>query len=526
MPTPGREHGVVVKRCTGCLRVALLYPAVYSAAVASLAYQNMYYLLNSLDYVYAERVVASAMAGREPPPRSLETGRPLGGFDLVIVPVSYELDYVTMARVLDAADIPLDPVERRRRRAPPVLVGGPVPSMNPLLARALADTVLVGEAEPLLPRLAEEAHALGAWEALESLACSRGFLPGAPLPGCGRPVAKALAGGLDEAFHSVTQFRVPGSGEPWGEAFMVEVSRGCPHMCRFCMESHFLLPTRHRSPERVLELVDQGVRVNRVGKVAFYALSFYDHPAADRLMEEVVLERGLEATVGSLRADQLDESRVEMLARAGQRHVSIAPETFSPRLCRVLGKCFPWEKIEEVAGAAWRRGMSVKLYLLLGVPGEEDGDVEGYAERLRQLSRLAPPRREALRVSVNPLIPKPHTPLQYVPLIDRGSYERRLRILRRASSRVLSVEGLSYRYAFAQAVLARGDERLAPVVAEWARLGGRLGQLRRAARLHGVDVDSYAYRPPAAPRWHGLVGLGLPVKALRRGYEAALEGLQ
>ena len=89
----------------------------------------------------------------------------------------------------------------------------------------------------------------------------------------------------------------------------------------------------------------------------------------------------------------------------------------------------------------------------------------------------------------------------------------------------MSVEGLSYRYAYAQAVLARGDEKLAPVVAEWARLGGRLGQLRRAAKRHGVDLDAYAFKPPELPGWHRLVSLGLPLKALRRGYAAALTGL-
>jgi len=513
-----QEHGIVKKRCRGCLRVALLYPSVYSAAVHSLAYQNLYYMLNMLDYVVAERFVASSTAGPEPAPRSLETGAALTEFDLIIAPISYELDYVTLARMLLAAGV--EPLRAARksgeRRLPPLVVGGPVPGMNPAVAAGLADLVLVGEAEPLVPRLVEAAYELGAWGALEALSCSPGFLPGGG--GCSSPVERVWQRGLDEAFHSVTQFRVPGSGEPWGEAYMVEVNRGCPHMCRFCMEAHFLLPVRSRSPGRVLGLIDEGVRANGVGRVALYSLSFFDYPWADRVLEEL-LSRGLEATVGSLRADTLTEDRVEALSRLGQRVVTVAPETFSPRLCRAIGKCILGDTVEEVAGWAWRRGMHVKLYLMLGLPGEHDEDVAGYAEELRRLSRAAPPRREAIRVSVNPLIPKPWTPMQYARLVDKRSYEARLRLLRRAQSRVLSVDALSYRYAYAQAVVARGDERIAELVAEWARLGGRLGQVKAAARRLGLDLDAYAEMGAPEKPWLRMVRPGYPVAAVKRAWE-------
>ncbi|KSW12097.1 hypothetical protein CF15_04825 [Pyrodictium occultum] len=512
-----REHGVVVKRCRGCLRVALVYPSVYSAAVASLAYQNLYYMINSLDYAVAERFVAASTAGEEPPPRSLETGSPLSSFDLILAPVSYELDYVTLARILLAAGI--EPLRRRRGgRGPLVAVGGPVPSMNPAVALGLADLVLVGEAEETVPRLLDALHGGGPGGA-EELACSTGFLA----PGCSSPVHKAVVASLDEAFHTTIQFRVPGSGEPWGEAYMVEASRGCPHMCRFCMEAHFLLPARHRSTARIRSLVEEGVEANKVNGVAFYSLSFFDHPGADRLLEWVVGE-GLEASIGSLRADQLTEDRVELMSRAGQRVVTVAPETLSPRLCRGIGKCIPLERVEEIAELAWRRRMHVKLYLMLGLPGESDGDVEAYAEALRRLSRRAPPAREAIRVSVNPLVPKPWTPLQRHPLIDRRVYERRVRILRRAQSKVLSVDALSYRYAYAQAVVARGDERVAELLAEWARLGGRLGQLWTAARRLGVSLDAYTSGKGPRP-WEELVRPGYPPAALQAAYRAALRAV-
>jgi radical SAM superfamily enzyme YgiQ (UPF0313 family) len=476
-------------------------------------------MLNSLDYVYAERVVASSMAGREPPPRSIETSRPLKDFDLVIAPISYELDYVTLLRLLLSAGIDASSSERRRKHQPLIVVGGPVPSSNPVVAREISDLVLIGEAEPLVPRLVEEAYTRGAWDAFDVLACLPGFLPASSVS-CGRRVKRVWIRNLDKAYHTTMQFRVPGSGEPWGEAYMVEASRGCPHMCRFCMEAHFLMPLRHRSKKRILELIERGLGANRVRKVAFYALSFFDHPNADELLEEVIESFGAEATIGSLRADQLDEERLALIARAGQRHVAIAPETFSPRLCKALGKCIPLEKTQRVSVEAWRRGLKVKLYLMLGLPGESDRDVEMYASILRELSKRAPPMREALRVSVNPLIPKPFTPLQFHKLISEKDYMRRIGMLRTASSRVLSVDALSYRYAYAQAVIARGDERLARVLIEWAKLGGRLGQLRIAARRQGVDTDEYAYTPTTelVYKWHSLVDNGVPFKTLMHSY--------
>ncbi len=494
-----REHGQVVKKCRDCLKVALVYPSLYRAAVASLAYQTAYYLLNSVEGIVAERFVAERLAGDEPPPRSLETGAPLHSFDLIVVFLSFELDYVNVARMLLAAGI--EPLrEGRSVDLPPIVVGGPVPGMNPLPALKVADAILVGEVEELLPKLALEAYEIGPRRALEELACGPGFL----VEGCGEPVEKVYVRDLDTVFHPVMEFRIPGSGEPWGEAYIVETSRGCPHRCRFCMETRFLHPLRHRSYGRLVDLVERGLEVNGVSRVAFYALSFFDHPDADRLLEKAVYDLKSEVSIGSLRADTLTSDRVELLAEAGQRVLTLAPETVSDRLCRVIDKCIGRDLVEELADEAWRHGMHVKIYLMVGIPGEKDEDVEEAANWLKDLSRRAPPRREALRVTVNPLIPKPWTPMQRVALIDRPVYERRVRMLKRVSSKVLSVEPLSYRYAYAETVIARGDGRIARVIREWAVMGGRLGQLTAAARRVGVNIDVYV-SGGVEPAWMKLV---------------------
>ena len=449
---PRREHGVIVKKkCRGCLRIALVYPSIYRAAVASLAYQNLYYMLNSFEYVVAERFVAENLYGEEPAPRSLETGGGLQSFNVILVPLSFEADYATLVRLLAAGGIALEAGKRRREGQPPVIVGGPVPSMNPAVALEVADMVLVGDAEPLVPRLVERLYEEGAWKGLDSLSCRGGFLA----KNCEGRVRRVYTASIEDSFHSTLQFRIPGSGDPWGEAYMVEVSRGCRHMCRFCMPAHFSWPLRHRSYDRIVSLVEEGVEVNRVQRVAFYSLSFFDHPSSDKLLEYVA-ERGLTATIGSLRGDQLDEDRVELLSRIGQRVVTIAPETLSERLCRVIGKCISPDRILEVASSARRRRMHLKLYLMVGLPGERAEDVEETGNRLVELAAKEPGLRGA-RATVNPLIPKPLTPMQYARFIGEKEYVERVRRLKRVLGKAsIRVEPLSYRYALMEAIIARG----------------------------------------------------------------------
>ncbi len=504
-----REHGVIVKKCRGCLRVALLYPSLYEAAVASLAYQLLYYMLNSLDWVAAERFILPSLGDLSEPLRSLETGSRLDSFDAIIAPVSYELDLVYLIHALAASGIePRAP----RRSKPWVIVGGPVPSMNPAPSLRVADVVVVGEAEPTIPRLLEALVE----ESLDSLSGGNGFLTHPVVEG-GERARRVYVSSLDEAPHPVLEFRVPGSGEPWGEAYMVEVSRGCRWMCRFCMEAFFTLPWRVRSYARVRSLIEEGVAANRVRRVAFYSLSFFDHPAADRLLEYVAGE-GLEASIGSLRADTLNEDRLALLKMVGQRTLTIAPETFSERLSCLLGKRIGYSLVEGLVEEAVRLGLKPKLYLMTGVPGESLEDTRRDAELAARLVRVS---RGVLRVTLNPLVPKPWTPLQYARFIGEEEYEARVRLYKRLLGG--RVEALSYRWAYAQAVIARGGfdtgDALVKVASETTRLGRVLRSLRGTS---GDKAAREGLEPGETLPWVELVDPGYPVAALVKSLESGL----
>ena len=500
---------MVVKRCRGCVRVALLYPSVYEAAAASLAYQLLYYMLNSMEGVVAERFILPSLDGVEEPLRSLETGSRLQSFDVILVPVSYELDAVYAVNALLASGV--DP-RRPPGERPLIVYGGPVPSMNPAPFTRLGDVIVVGEAEPTVPLLVE---AVAEGVGVEGLECRRGFLTGSCVES-GERARRVYVENLDDAFHPIVEFRVPGSGEPWGEAYMVEVSRGCRWMCRFCMEAFFTLPWRVRSRRVVEELVERGVEANGVRRVAFYSLSFFDHPEADRLLE-MLEEMGLGVSIGSLRADTLTRDRLEMLARLGQRTVTIAPEVFSPRLSCVLGKRIGYELVEQLVEESVELGLNPKLYLMTGVPGETLEDARDAAGRVARLYRVS---RGRLRATLNPLIPKPWTPLQYAPFIGEREYLRRIQVYRKAAGRV--VEPLSYRWALAQAVVARGGFDVGDSILEAAGEGVRLGALLRSLRRTRSYRKVFdGFEPGEELVWESLVDPGYPGAAVRASWRAA-----
>jgi len=503
------EHGVIVKRrCRNCIGVALLYPSIYSAAVASLTYQKLYYFINMIEYVYAERFVAKKLKGVEDPPQSLETGAPLSKFKLIIAPLSYEADYLGLVRLLLAAGI--EPLRERRKGGPIIVVGGPAAIASPQLALEIADIVLVGDIELTIPKLIDAIY----HGDFEEIMCRDGFL----VDSCDKPVKRLYVGDLDRSFHPITQFRIPGSGEPWGEAFMVEVSRGCPHMCSFCLMAHLDMPFRYRSLNTLLKLIEEGVRVNKVRRVAFYSLSLFDHPQADELIEHVI-EMGLSASIGSLRADLLDDRRVELIARLGQKVLTIAPETLSEKVCKVLRKCVEWDRVVEVSRAAWRHGMHTKYYLMLGIPGEERRDVEETARKLAELISHSPVKN-LIRISVNPLIPKPFTPLQWAQLIPKKEYKERLKILKEVL-RGVHISELPYNEAAIQVVIHRGDKKVALALRHAAEVGAGYASIFSYLKRQGVRIEDYTRQldPSEVPQWHERVDVGIPIASLKKAFE-------
>ncbi|RLE86854.1 MAG: hypothetical protein DRJ67_06235, partial [Thermoprotei archaeon] len=454
-----REINVVRKRASGrSLGVAVAYPSLYEAAVKSLSVQMLYFYLNSLEDVYAERLVLQRTSGPEPPARSIESGRLLRDFELILFSVHYEPDYVNIVRLLKAGGVPL----LARDREQVVVVGGPPVIANPEPLSEVADVLVVGEIESTLPLLIEAvlSHRGDKRGMLDELPPEKGFY--VPARGDER-ITYSYPERLPPEFHPAAQ--VQPADEEWRRTTMIEVSRGCPRGCRFCMEGHIFLPKRDRGLGEVLKLAEEGRALNCSSHVTLISLSFFDHPRADDILRGLV-ERGFEFSAPSLRLELLNRDRLELIAAGGQATLTLAPETASPRLAAAIGKPLRRHALVEVAKAAREAGFrGLKLYFMVGLPGEGVEEARGIVELVREVSAASGFRgvRE-LKVSLSIFVPKPQTPMQWFGMDEWGRVRRKVRLIVEGLGGLADVRPYKPAWAYVQCMLARGGRELAELL--------------------------------------------------------------
>ena len=475
--------------------IALLYLSDRRVAYSSLAFYMFKEYLEEKRTPHAVYFLEEgALAAEKPSP-------PPSKARVILVSLPYELMYLDLVKALDAAGIPVWAEDREK--GPVIIAGGPAVTANPLPLYGIVDSFLIGEAEPVLEEIIEAARERSRARILELLA-EAGLL----VPGVRDRVRRIYERNLDKSWYPTRQLPPPGVEPVWGRAFMLETTRGCGRMCRFCMEGTIFRPKRDRSLSRLVELVDIGVERGRHRKVSFYSLAFFDSPYADTILEYVV-DKGLEASVPSIRAETLTSERAELVARAGQRSITIAPETGSCRMGRAINKCIGKRGALEAIENAMEGGIRhVKLYVIVGFPGETDEDYEETISMVEEAALIVARRGGQLRVSVNPFMPKPVTAMQWAPLAPVRVLRERIRGVLKAAGKK-GGRGSSYdpKWAVAQTLLARGDSQLARLVVEWARLGGSLGALRTAARKTRVRIEEYTGEKPLEwdPPWHRII---------------------
>jgi radical SAM superfamily enzyme YgiQ (UPF0313 family) len=516
-----REVGVVRKSHGGRLRVALSFPNTYFVGMSNLGLQTVYRLFNADDRVVCERVflpgkqeLADVLARRERLV-TIESQTAVRDFDVFAFSVSFEWDYTNVVTMLRLAG--LEPrADRRDARDPLVVIGGAVTFVNPEPLAPFADVIAAGEAELLVPSLVETFADEGSRDRerlLDRLASQRGFYvpslyevtyagPGrvaaiAPRPGSSAPpvVHKAAVRAAERLDPPSTSIFTPDT--EFGSRLLIEVVRGCANLCRFCWAGYNYLPVRPFSTERILEIArDARPHAHRVGLVS---IALCDHPDIERILASLI-EMGYSISPASLRLDDLTETIVTLLRQSGERSITIAPETGSDRLRRVINKTVTNEQILDKAGLIFRTGFeNLKLYYMIGLPTETDEDLVAIrdltlAMRDRMLD-VARPRGAIGRIvaSVNPLIPKPGTTYQWMPMTDARVIERqidRLRGLVRDTDNVyFNIK--SERHSYYQGLLSLGDRRVADVI-ERAEQNGN--NWRAAVADAGLDADAYLYR--------------------------------
>jgi len=521
----GRERGTIIKDWGGRLPIALVYPNTYHVGMSSLGLHAVYRLLNAHANVVCERAFwqpefaprSSSEAKSSDLATTVESQRLLSDFGVIALSLSYEMDYPHLVHVLRQAGVPLR-ADERDETWPLVIAGGPAVSANPLPVADFLDAAVIGEAEeviaPLVATLWETLSGPrdAVWQALAQI-------PGIYVPPWQAepsPVQRQWVRDLD-AYSTATVIHTPDT--EFGGVPLIEIARGCGRGCRFCMAGYVYRPKRERSIELLLDEARRGLEWGE--RIGLVGAAVSDYTRIDELAIRL-REMGARLSVSSLRVNPLSEALLQALAESGTRTLTLAPEAGSERLRRMINKGVTEADLYAAAERAAAHGFrQLKLYFMLGLPTEEEEDVEA-------ISRLceATTERFSGRVTVNvtPFVPKAHTPFQWAAVTPQDVVEARLRTLqKRLRKRGIPVKGESPKWTAIQAMLSRGDRRLAPVLAS---LGGTsLKAWQQALTEHGLQPDdALGAQSLDAPLAWEFIDTGVSKIYLRQEWERARAG--
>lgn len=478
-----REVGRIDKHAPW--RVALTYPSPYSVGMSSLGFQQIYRILQGMAGVACERVfLPDGADGQESgaieAPVSYEGLRPLGEFPVIAVSIAYELELAGLLRMLAASGIPVLAKERNDAH-PLVIAGGPLTFSNPVPLAPFVDAIVMGEAENEVEDVMRRVfEAPGRDAALLALAeQGHTFVPrhhGSVLP--------ELAIADDACLPAKSVIITPDT--ELANMFLLEAERGCSRGCTYCV----MRRSAHGGMRKVAKEVILGAIPAHAKKVGLVGAAVSDHPQIVEIVEELTAS-GRQVGLSSLRPDRLKEPFVFALKRAGYRTLTTALDGASERLRDQIerrGRVPHYEALSEHARAA---GMQrLKLYLMLGLPGETDADVDECAEFVSKLSRILP-----VALGIAPFCSKRRTPLDGQEFAGIDVVQSRLQRLKRGLRGRADVRATSAKWAWVEFVLAQGAEEEGLALWEAVQAGGSFADYRRAFERFG-----YGIKGPQRPR--------------------------
>lgn len=558
----GNEHGQIKKPWdSASSKIALAFPDLYEIGMSHLGLRLLYQVLNSQPDILCERVfmpwfdMEEAIRQRSIPLVSLENAKPLSEFDILGFSLQYELSYTNCLAMLDLSGIPLR-ADGRKDPNPLIIGGGPI-ACHPEPMAPFFDLFFLGEAEELLPEILRKESS---WRR-EGISREERLKRFSRLEPCYVPAlhqafeidGRRVVGKDDDEPAAQKAWIENLSEQPDGgcgpvpaveavfDRISLEVMRGCTQGCRFCQAGMIYRPIRERSPLNTAETLKAAIERTGWDEASLTALSPADHSSLAELFRQsaqAAQERNVSISISSIRAYGLEDSLLDDLRTGRGGGLTFAPEAGTQKMRNLVNKNITTgdllETIEKVAQRGWSR---IKLYFMIGLPEETDEDIEAIVSLGKKAAKAA--RRGAkgkaprITCAVSTFVPKPHTPLQWAPMISKEEILRRHTLLRRAAGGANI--GLRFHPAettYLEAILCRGDRRLAPVIEEAFALGSRFDSWEekldpdlwhRTLDKHEIDPNAYLNGYPLDSRlpWDHL-DMCISKKFLQREFRRAM----
>ncbi len=539
----GGEYNQVV-RADAEFRMAVCYPDLYEVGMSNHGIRILYDIANSMEAVACERVFSvdldleKRLRARGLPLFTLETRTPLAALDLLAVNLSHELLYTNVMQVLDLGGIPL--MARERNDSLPLVIAGGEAACNPAPMGDFVDAFFLGDGEEGIVEIVEcllsaKRRKLSRVEKLRLLNEIEGvYVPslhrfvredGRPAAVEGRRVRKRSY--RAPAPHFPLRPIVPNIRVAQDRA-IVEVTRGCSNMCRFCHAGYYDLPCREYSPRLLAGGIMTVLENSGYDELTLASLSISDYRHLAGLLNEILPrlnERGVSVSLPSLRVDTGTLPIIERISSLRKTSLTFAVESASEELRALANKRISTDDLLAIVAHVFGRGwQTLKLYFMIGLPGCED--VDEAAEMIGLLKRIASlaKAKKDINVTVSPFVPKPLTPFQWARQMDAAYCNEVVRRLKRGVPRSVTIKNHNIESSVLEGVLARGDERLAPVI-----LGAYLDGARLDSWGEHFNYGMWEKRlNETLPEWKSFLdrrpdGEVFPWDAVETGFERLME---